>query len=90
VLWWGLVKVVVLILPVVAHCPRFPTRTAVLLVASAGSKGSGKSTLLNKVFDTDFEVGKSLGSRPKGHGGEAAGYTSHKDTRPRRTTYSTP
>ncbi len=41
------------------------------MVGSAGSKGSGKSALLNKIFDTDFGVGRSLGPAARPQGGVA-------------------
>jgi hypothetical protein len=48
---------------------RKPTPTAVVVVGAAGSKGSGKSLLLNKLFSTDFGVGRSLGPKAKPQGG---------------------
>jgi len=42
-----------------------------VIVGSAGSKGSGKSTLLNKLFDTDFGIGRSLGPHARPQGGVA-------------------
>lgn len=45
--------------------------TGLVIVGSAGSKGSGKSTLLNKLFETDFGVGRSLGPQARPQGGVA-------------------
>lgn len=42
-----------------------------VVVGAAGSKGSGKSQLLNRLFSTDFGVGRSLGPKAKPQGGES-------------------
>lgn len=63
--------------PSISHAPSrafsLPPRFAAgpVIVGSAGSKGSGKSTLLNKLFDTDFGVGRSLGPAARPQGGVA-------------------
>jgi len=44
----------------------------VVVVGAAGSKGSGKSLLLNKLFSTDFGVGRSLGPKAKPQGGASS------------------